>query len=186
MQQVAERDVLRTGGAPQRAGYTLREAVALSRSHVGAQCVAALRLIAAVLGHASCIGLGHHPGMGLDQPQRVAHGSQATTTGVEGGRREGGERGAKRDGEIWNAVAERREEGEGGGGAGEGGAEMWRAVWVYAFSPEVQLVLALRYAQGFPLDSAIAEHVQVWLSIRCAQCIEAISCPRAVSSFTLS
>ncbi|CAI7845736.1 unnamed protein product [Closterium sp. NIES-54] len=53
VRHVAERDWLRTGAQPGRAGYTVREAVALSRSHVPAQAAAGLALLSALLSTAT-------------------------------------------------------------------------------------------------------------------------------------
>ncbi|GJP68574.1 hypothetical protein CLOP_g25255 [Closterium sp. NIES-67] len=93
VRHVAERDWLRTGAEPGRAGYTVREAVALSRSQVPAQAAAGLAVLSAVLSRAA------------------------------------------------RAL-------------GEEGEEDWQAVWAYALSHEVQLLLAVRLA----LDH---EHIQV-------------------------
>ncbi|XP_011088658.1 transcriptional elongation regulator MINIYO isoform X2 [Sesamum indicum] len=51
---VAERDFLRTEGDPGAAGYTIKEAVALTRSVVPGQRTFALNLIAAILDRAIC------------------------------------------------------------------------------------------------------------------------------------
>ncbi|KAK6159618.1 hypothetical protein DH2020_006932 [Rehmannia glutinosa] len=51
---VSERDFLRTEGDPSAAGYTIKEAVALTRSVVPGQRTLALHLIAAVLDRAIC------------------------------------------------------------------------------------------------------------------------------------
>ncbi|XP_057966389.1 transcriptional elongation regulator MINIYO [Malania oleifera] len=51
---VTERDFLRTEGDPGAAGYTIKEAVALTRSVVPGQRVLALHLLAAVLDNALC------------------------------------------------------------------------------------------------------------------------------------
>ncbi|CAI6002366.1 unnamed protein product [Closterium sp. NIES-64] len=115
VRHVAERDWLRTGAQPGRAGYTVREAVALSRSHVPAQAAAGLALLSALLSRATHAqtGRGERDGEGM----------------MGGG-----------DGEVGRGGMEEEED--------------WEAVWAYALSHEVQLLLALRLA----LDH---EHIQV-------------------------
>ncbi|CAI5517007.1 unnamed protein product [Closterium sp. Naga37s-1] len=108
VRHVAERDWLRTGAQPGRAGYTVREAVALSRSHVPAQAAAGLALLSALLSRATHAqtGRGERDGEGM----------------MGGG-----------DGEVGRGGMEEEEE-----------EEDWEAVWAYALSHEVQLLLALR------------------------------------------
>nr|XP_016469234.1 PREDICTED: transcriptional elongation regulator MINIYO [Nicotiana tabacum] len=53
-QDLSERDYLRTEGDPGAAGYTIKEAVALTRSAVAGQRTIALHLIASVLDRAIC------------------------------------------------------------------------------------------------------------------------------------
>jgi len=126
VQQVAERDLLRAEGQPERAGYTLREAVALSRSAVPSSerrwpatpdSCPQLRSLSAcsVPSREEAVDEAAGPeggALGLAQPGRPSAGRPAAH--------------------------------EASDGEGDKDRGLWRAVWVYAFSPEVQLVLALR------------------------------------------
>lgn len=68
---VAERDILRSGGDPSDAGYTLQEAAMLARSTVPSQRATALRLVAAVLRRAV---RGMHGGEGFGSDRDKATG----------------------------------------------------------------------------------------------------------------
>ncbi|CAI5465744.1 unnamed protein product [Closterium sp. Yama58-4] len=110
VRHVAERDWLRTGAQPGRAGYTVREAVALSRSHVPAQAAAGLALLSAVLARAA------HTHTRRDESH-----SDGCGDGMVGG-------------SLSSEVA------GGGGETGQWGLEEeeedWQAVWAYALSHE--------------------------------------------------